>query len=137
MITALGVLMGVDMQGFAREEGSDELPPGLSKSGPTPASSSKPAASSFSQSSSSKPPAPTEDVKMEEPEEEIDDEEAQAKKAALAEKAKGNESYKKREFDDAIASFKKAWEVWPKDITFLTNLAGKCLYIFCCPGLPG
>ena len=119
MISVLGVLMGIDMQGFARDEGSDELPPGLSKTAPS-TSSSKPAASS-----SSKPAPPPEDVKMAEPEEEEDNEETIAKKTALSEKAKGNDSYKKREFDDAIASFTKAWETWPKDITFLTNKAGK------------
>ena len=123
MISVLGVLMGIDMQGFARDEGSDELPPGLKKTEPSPSSSTSPTASS-AQPSSSKSPAPAEDVKMAEPEEEEDDEEAQAKKGALAEKAKGNESYKKREFDDAIASFTKAWELWPKDVTFLTNKAG-------------
>jgi stress-induced-phosphoprotein 1 len=124
MISVLGVLMGIDMQGFARDEGSDELPPGLKKTEPSPSSATGPSASSSAQPSSSKSPAPAEDVKMAEPEEEEDDDEAQAKKAALAEKAKGNESYKKREFDDAITSFTKAWELWPKDITFLTNKAG-------------
>lgn len=120
MITVLGVLMGIDMQAFAREEGSDELPPGLKKEDAPAPSSSKPTPTP------PKPSQPAADVKMadpepEEPEEE--DEEAIAKKSALAEKAKGNDSYKKREFDAAIESFKKAWELWPKDITFLTNLA--------------
>ena len=118
MISVLGVLMGIDMQAFAREEGSDELPPGLMKD-----NASAPAASSSS-SKPSQPSQPAADVKMADPEPEEDDEEAVAKKAALAEKAKGNESYKKREFDASIESFKKAWELWPKDITFLTNLAG-------------
>ena len=31
MIDVLGALMGIDMQGFSREEGSDELPPGVSR----------------------------------------------------------------------------------------------------------
>ncbi|KAG8821708.1 Hsp90 cochaperone [Serendipita sp. 399] len=126
MISVLGVLMGIDMQGFAREEGSDELPPGLRKDTsppkPTPASSSSTGGASTSKPAPA-PPAP--DVKMAEPEpepEDEDDEEAVAKKTALAEKAKGNESYKKRDFDAAIESFKKAWEAWPKDITFLTNM---------------
>ncbi|KAG9053986.1 Hsp90 cochaperone [Serendipita sp. 407] len=128
MISVLGVLMGIDMQGFAREEGSDELPPGYSKaSPPPPPTSSNGGAGSSASTLKSKPaPAPpAPDVKMAdpEPEPEEDDEEAMAKKAALAEKTKGNDSYKKREFDAAIESFKKAWEVWPKDITFLTNLA--------------
>jgi len=51
-----------------------------------------------------------------------DDEEAQAKKEAEAAKKAGNEAYKKREFDEAATQFSKAWDLWPKDITFLTNL---------------
>jgi len=38
-------------------------------------------------------------------------------------KAKGSEAYKKRDFVTAKELFSKAWEVWPQDITFLTNLA--------------
>jgi stress-induced-phosphoprotein 1 len=116
MISVLGVLMGIDMEGFAREPGSDELPPSLARNSPPPSSAST------SQPAPKAQPPKEEDVKMEEPEE--DDEEAMAKKQALAEKAKGNESYKKREFESAIESFKKAWDLWPKDITFLTNMAG-------------
>lgn len=63
---------------------------------------------------------------MEEPEE--DDEEAKAKKEAEAAKKTGSEAYKKREFDVAAASFQKAWDLWPKDITFLTNLGGGSLF---------
>ena len=39
MIDVLGVLMGIDMQGFSRPEGSDEMPPGFNASSPSPASS--------------------------------------------------------------------------------------------------
>jgi hypothetical protein len=74
-------------------------------------------------------PPPAEDVKMEEPEGEDEDAiaEKKAKEEALAEKAKGNDAYKKRKFDVAIAAFEKAWDLWPKDVTFLTNLSGACL----------
>lgn len=66
---------------------------------------------------------------MEEPEEEDEDAiaEKKAKAEALAEKAKGNDAYKNRKFDVAIAAFEKAWDLWPKDVTFLTNLSGACL----------
>ena len=126
MIDVLGVLMGIDMQGFSRPEGSDEMPPGFNASSPSPASppptQSKP---------TSPPPQPTasssktEDVPMKEPEPEVDDEEAAAKREAEAEKKKGAEAYKKRELEVAETHFSRAWEVWPKDITFLTNLSGK------------
>lgn len=122
MIEVLGALMGVDMQASTREEGSTDLPEGATQQQARPAT--PPPAASSSSSSSSKaappppPPAPAEDVEM------LDDEEAQAKKEALAEKAAGAASYKAREFDDAIAHFQKAWDLWPKDATFLTNLSG-------------
>ncbi|KAH7103020.1 putative stress-induced protein STI1 [Auriculariales sp. MPI-PUGE-AT-0066] len=123
MISVLGVLMGIDMQGFAREEGSDELPPGVMSDTPRfeeeevhvppPAAKSAP------------PPAakPAQSSKVEDVEMEEDNEETTAKKAALAEKQKGADAYKARKFDDAAAAFQKAWELWPKDVTFLTNLA--------------
>jgi stress-induced-phosphoprotein 1 len=68
-------------------------------------------------------PVDQEDVKMAEPEDDEDDE-AKAKKEAENEKQKGSEAYKKRDFATASQAFEKAWELWPKDITFLTNLAG-------------
>lgn len=125
MIDVLGVLMGVDMQGFSRPEGSDELPPGVSSTSPPPASSPPPKAST----STPAPPPPAEDVEMTE----VDDEEATAKKEAEAAKKAGAEAYKIRQFDEAIKQFEKAWEIWPQDITFLTNLAGKFAFIFSPP----
>lgn len=50
---------------------------------------------------------------------------AEEKKKALAAKARGAEAYKSRDFDAAIQAFTEAWETWPQDVTFLTNLAGK------------
>jgi stress-induced-phosphoprotein 1 len=74
-------------------------------------------------------PQKTEQPKREptpEPEPEPEDEEAiakkQAKEAADKEKALGTENYKKRNFDEAIAHYTKAWETY-KDITYLTNLS--------------
>jgi len=55
-------------------------------------------------------------------EEDEDDEEVKAKKEAEAEKKLGSEAYKKRDFETAVTHFSKAWDIWPKDITFLTNL---------------
>ncbi|CAL1702062.1 unnamed protein product [Somion occarium] len=119
MINVLGVLMGIDMQGFEREAGSEELPPGFKKSPEAP--SSPPPQPQASTSKPAEPaPAPAqeqEDVEME------DAEEAKAKKEAEAEKKAGSEAYKARDFEKAAAHFSKAWEIWPKDITFLTNLA--------------
>ena len=125
MIDVLGALMGIDMQGFAREEGSDELPPGYTKAEPEPEvkPASPPPQPAASSSSKPQEPPKTEDVEMAEPE---DEEEAKARKEAEAEKKLGAEAYKAKKLDEAAAHFQKAWDIWPKDITFLTNLAGVC-----------
>ncbi|TFK74440.1 hypothetical protein BDN72DRAFT_54721 [Pluteus cervinus] len=129
MIDVLGVLMGIDMQGFSRPEGSDELPPGVRTSSP-PTSPPPPSAASSSAPKSepkSRPPPPPaqEDVEMED----IDDDEAKAKKEAEAAKKLGGEAYKKRNFEEAVNQFEKAWDLWPKDITYLTNAGGKCRFV--------
>ncbi|KAI0637715.1 putative stress-induced protein STI1 [Trametes polyzona] len=116
MIDVLGALMGLDMQGFAREEGSDELPPGYERAQAAPAQETPAASSSSSQPKQEEPVK--EDVEMAEP-----DEDAEVRKEAEGEKKKGADAYKNRDFDTAIAHFQKAWDVYPKDITFLTNLA--------------
>jgi hypothetical protein len=114
MIDVLGVLMGIDMQGYTRPEGSDDLPPGLSEQHVnTPASPKPPTPKSTSASQ-------TEDVEMA-----AEDEEQSNVKEAEAAKKAGNEAYKKRDFEDAAKFFEKAWDLWPKDITYLTNLGGK------------
>ncbi|KAJ8462951.1 hypothetical protein ONZ45_g17748 [Pleurotus djamor] len=123
-IDVLGVAMGIDMQGFTRPEGSDEVPPEVSASSsssftPPP---SQPSASTSEPPSVPEPPASasvTEDVEMDE----ADLEEEQAKKEAEAAKKEGADAYKKRNFPEAIEKFSKAWDLWPKDVTFLTNLA--------------
>ncbi|KAL4743017.1 hypothetical protein BDV11DRAFT_179364 [Aspergillus similis] len=60
-----------------------------------------------------------------EPEPEPQDEEAIAKKKAQeagdAEKKIGNDFYKKKQFDEAIEHYTKAWEL-NKDITYLNNI---------------
>ncbi|CAG7952678.1 unnamed protein product [Penicillium nalgiovense] len=59
------------------------------------------------------------------PEPEPEDEEAiakkQAKEAADAEKKIGNDFYKKKQLDEAIEHYTKAWEIF-KDITYLNNI---------------
>ena len=60
-----------------------------------------------------------------EPEPEPEDEETLAKKKAQeagdAEKKIGNDFYKKRQFDEAIEHYHKAWEA-NKDVTYLNNI---------------
>jgi len=116
----MSVLLGIDMQfanpgddaGAAQKDGEaaeDSPMPDAPASAPESANPAQPA----------REPTP-------EPEPEPEDEEAvaakKAKEEADAEKALGTASYKKRQFDDAIAHYSKAWELH-KDITYLTNLS--------------
>lgn len=119
--------MGIDMQGFNRPEGSDDLPPGVVPGTIPDPPSSPPKKTPTPRASSSKPRPPPEPAKVEEVVEmqvDEDDEEVKTKKEAEVEKKLGSEAYKERDFETAIAHYTKAWDVWPKDITFLTNLGG-------------
>ncbi|EKD18382.1 tetratricopeptide [Drepanopeziza brunnea f. sp. 'multigermtubi' MB_m1] len=116
MVQVLGVLMGIDMMagtqdprgepGSAPQEVEEDVP--MADAQPAPAQAQQP----------KKAPSP-------EPEPEPMDEEAaekaKAKAAADEEKRLGTENYKKRNFDQAIAHYSKAWELH-KDITYLNNL---------------
>jgi len=118
MIDVLGALMGIDLQASTRPEGSDEVPEGFQRQTP-------PASQPSSKPSQPTPPPPPraqeqEDVEMED----ADDEELKAKKEAETAKAAGSAAYKKRDFPEAIKNFQLAWDTWPKDLTFLTNLGG-------------
>ncbi|CED85558.1 Molecular co-chaperone STI1 [Phaffia rhodozyma] len=119
MIQVIGVLMGVDLNAFERPEGSSFDPANPEASEPAPASAPKPKETPAP--APSKPtPAPAKEPEAEPMEV---DEDAQAKAEAEASKKKGNETYKARKFEEAIEHYQMAWSVWPKDISFLTNLA--------------
>jgi tetratricopeptide (TPR) repeat protein len=47
------------------------------------------------------------------------------KQQALAEKDLGNAAYKKRQFEEALQHYDKAWELDNTNMTVLTNKAGK------------
>ncbi|KAI0879814.1 uncharacterized protein GGS22DRAFT_113183 [Annulohypoxylon maeteangense] len=121
MIQVLGVLMGIDMH----MGGPEDMPgAGAGASGANEAEEdvempdlATPDSKSHSKSEPSKAPEP-------QPEPELDEEELAKKKAkeeADKEKALGTENYKKRNFDEAIKHYGKAWELH-KDITYLNNL---------------
>ncbi|GAB7350207.1 hypothetical protein MBLNU459_g0866t1 [Dothideomycetes sp. NU459] len=119
-LQVMSVLLGIDMQlgnpgdaaGQAQGQGGREAEEDVPMPDARPASQP-------SQSAKAPEPAP-------EPEAEPEDEEAiaakKAKEEADQEKKLGTEKYKKRQFDDAIAHYSKAWELH-KDITYLTNLS--------------
>lgn len=97
-LQVMSVLLGIDMS-FGGEGGPSE--PAAQESKPAPASKE-----------------PT-------PEPEPEDEEAIAKKKAQeagdAEKKLGNDFYKKKQNDEAIEHYEKAWEL-NKDVTYLNNI---------------
>lgn len=121
-LQVMSVLLGIDMQFGQPGEGAAGEPPGYGASGSkeveedTPMPDARP--SSAKPAQPAKAPSP-------EPEPEPEDEEAaaakKAKEDADAEKKLGTECYKKRQFDDAIEHYGKAWDLH-KDITYLTNL---------------
>lgn len=100
-LQVMSVLLGIDMN-FGGG------PPGASEAEPQEAPKPQP----------KKAPEP-------EPEPEPEDEEALAKKKAQeagdAEKKIGNDFYKKRQFDEAIEHYNKAWEL-NQDVTYLNNI---------------
>ncbi|KKK19966.1 heat shock protein [Aspergillus rambellii] len=113
-LQVMSVLLGIDMSFGAPPEAA----PG--SSGPTaeaeediPMPDVRPAAPE-----KRKEPEP-------EPQPEPEDEDAIAKKKAQeagdAEKKLGNDFYKKKQFDEAIGHYEKAWEL-NKDITYLNNI---------------
>ncbi|KAI1812115.1 hypothetical protein GGS20DRAFT_559560 [Poronia punctata] len=125
MIQVLGVAMGVDMDMRMPED----MPGGAPSSGAKEAEEDvempdRP--QSTSRSTSTKAPEPE---RAPEPEAGLDEEalqKKQAKEQADKEKALGTEQYKKRNFDEAISHYNKAWELH-KDITYLNNLAAAYL----------
>ena len=50
---------------------------------------------------------------------------ADNKQEALAEKELGNQAYKKRQFEEALTHYDKAWSLDNTNISILTNKAGK------------
>ena len=113
----MGVLLGVDMQmgeDFAKGAGGAGAGAATEAEEDVPMPDARPA-----KEAPKKEPEP-------EPQPEAEDEEAiaakKAKEEADQEKKLGTEAYKKRQFDEAIAHYTKAWEIH-KDITYLTNLS--------------
>ncbi|TAQ87478.1 hypothetical protein B7494_g4203 [Chlorociboria aeruginascens] len=112
MMQVLGVLMGVDMDmSFMDRAPGAEKPSAQEAQEDVPMSDAPPASK---QTKKEPEPEP-------EPENEEEKEKAKAKADAEAEKKLGTEQYKKRNFDEAIAHYSKAWELY-KDITYLNNL---------------
>lgn len=109
MIQVLGMLMGADLS--------------FNETGDADAASRAFRGEAEEDVDMSEPPrqAKPEPVPEPEPEDEEAASKAKAKAEAEAEKKLGTEQYKKRNFDEAISHYSKAWETY-KDITYLNNL---------------
>lgn len=103
MIQVLGVMMGVNMDVRENDSSTQDTAMPDATSEQTKAAPAK---------------------KAPEPEPELDEEALKKKRKkdeADKEKALGTENYKKRQFDEAIEHYTKAWDTFP-DITYLNNL---------------
>ncbi|KAF4542527.1 Tetratricopeptide TPR-1 [Lasiodiplodia theobromae] len=110
-LQVMSVLLGIDMSFGQPPEGAQEAPKPAEAEEDVPMPDARP-------EQPKKAPEP-------EPEPEPEDEDALKKKELKAkadeEKALGTQFYKKRQFDEAIEHYSKAWEIY-EDITYLTNL---------------
>lgn len=97
LMEAMGVLLGIDMQASPANAGENDtfMPDAPAEEKPKPKAEPK-----------------------KEPEPDLPSEKVEADK----EKAQGNDLYKKRQFDEAIEHYNKAWSLF-KDITYLNNRA--------------
>lgn len=128
MIDVLGALMGIDLQASTRPEGSNDLPSDIQQdSSPPPVSPQAPTPSSSKPKSPDVAP-PQEDIEMED-----DDDETRAKKEAEVAKEAGNVAYKNRNFEEAAKQFQLAWDKWPKNVAYLTNLGGEYIIYYLFP----
>jgi stress-induced-phosphoprotein 1 len=111
-LQVMSVLLGIDMNfGAPPEAGSS--------------AGAAPQAEQEEEMSGHRPTPGTKKAPEPEPEPEPQDEETIAKKKAQeagdAEKKIGNDFYKKKQFDEAIEHYEKAWEL-NKDVTYLNNI---------------
>lgn len=101
---ALGVILGLGAEGFSTVNPDADTP---MRDAPAPEKKAEPVA---------------EPEEEEEVDEELEAERAQ-KRAAVAEKDKGNAFYKQRKFDEALACYDRAIELDPDNFAFYTNKA--------------
>lgn len=69
------------------------------------------------------PPKPTPPKPKEQPKPKPEDNMHPEKRMALEEKVKGNDAYKKKNFEEALTHYHKALELDPTEITYMLNIA--------------
>jgi len=120
----LGVKMGTKedfMNGAAAEAAAAAGVETMAEASSAPRRESATAAAAAASSSKPTPAAAAEAPEVEMTDGEKGD--AEAKKKAQEAKQRGNELYKAKKFDEAIAAYDQALELYDKDISFLTNRA--------------
>ncbi|KIZ02055.1 Heat shock protein STI [Monoraphidium neglectum] len=126
MQLALEIMLGIKVASNAEEAAEMAGGSGRAASAQGPSSSAHhqaaagPSAAAASGGAEAKEPEPeAADAEMDDEEREL----AAKKAAAAAEKAKGNEAYKAKRFDEALAHYDAAIAAYDGDISFLTNKA--------------
>lgn len=114
MLQVMSVLLGIDMH-MGGPEDAAKMAGGREQEEDVEMPDVKPASKA---EEVKKAPEPEPEPEPMETEDQIA--EKKAKEEADKEKAEGTACYKKRQFDDAIAHYTKAWDLH-KDITYLTN----------------
>lgn len=124
MKAAMGVLIGLGASWATPPPGSKDEPP---KSEPKKESAPKKEESQTKPMEDDSSDDSAEEVEMlteaEQAEKKKKEQEKKNKKLALQEKAKGNELYKKKKFDEALVFYEKAIKLDPKDMVYLLNKA--------------
>lgn len=104
VMAMLGVLLGVPIQAYDGQTSDAEMKDVVEEKEEPP-----------------KPAPKAEPAKPKEPEKELTEEQRKAE----AEKEKGNEAYKNKQFEQAITHYNAAMELDPNNIVYLLNRSGK------------
>lgn len=121
MLQAMGVLLGINITTADPSSAPGGMFPEDDEQGPPPPSRPPPEAAAARPTGPS-PSAPP----PREPEPELSPEEKERrerKTEADGEKQKGNEAYKRKDFDTAIGHYTRAMELDPDDVSYITNKA--------------
>lgn len=125
MMQVLGVLLGVNIQAPSREDmESGKWDDDITATDDVPGKTDRSPAAKPAEASSKEPEAATLEPESEPMETSSEEKEMKARKSeALKEKELGNQTYKKKQFQEAIEHYTKALELDDEDISYLTNRA--------------